>query len=322
MLGRLLVNRLRPGGPLGLVPRDRRTIGEPSTDGVPQRLGDRDAAVLLVAPLHDRPGRLCGARRADRLLPGVDEPVVHLPVLPLQLGHAPSGQRVAFERLQAHALGLLVEVHPELHDQRAIVGERLLELGDPPQLEVELDPRHAAVGAVDDRARIPRVQEKAEAAPGRQLPPESPLLGPLALLVRGIAERPRRNPARIHPGVEQVDGLAFASAVDAGEDHEHGKRCRAQLLLRTEQGRPECGQALLVRLLRERSSDFSGFEHGSPAGFVGAMIGAALEHCQRRHLPLCQVHDPRDARSTASGFEGREQGSEAAAGRGGDKRWR
>ena len=79
----------------------------------------------------DRPGRPARAGPLDDPFGRGDELVAHAPVLPLQLGDAPARELVALEFLQTLLVRVAAEVHPELENQRAVVGKRLLELRDP-----------------------------------------------------------------------------------------------------------------------------------------------------------------------------------------------
>ena len=73
----------------------------------------------------------------DGPLRGRDELVVHSPVLPLQLAHAPPREGIAFELLQPFLLSRSSKVHPELQDQGSILGKWPLEVGDPIELLIE-----------------------------------------------------------------------------------------------------------------------------------------------------------------------------------------
>ena len=152
---------------------------------------------------------------------GLDEAVVELPVVPLLARDAPARERIAVQLLEPLLLRPLVEVHPELQDQRAVVGERPLELDDLVEARAELGAAQPPLDAIDERPGVPGAQEEADPPLRRQVAPEAPVLRPLALLVRRRAVCPRHQPARIHPFVEQVDDLALARAVHSAEEHDH-----------------------------------------------------------------------------------------------------
>ncbi len=68
-----------------------------------------------------------------------------------------------------------------------------------------------------------------------------------ALLLGWIAEGTGDDPSRIHPGIQQIDGLALAGAVDAGEhDDDRKTRLPRELALHVEQLGAEHGHERLV----------------------------------------------------------------------------
>ena len=225
---------------------------------------DSDAAKCLVDAFDDDPGRLNGAGAPERALGGRHELVIHLPVLPLALGHAPPGQLILLERPQPFLLFALPEVHPELEDEGAAVGQVALERGNSRQLPIELRDADSAVDAIEDGTRIPRAGEQPDATAWRQVAPVPPVLRPLALLVGGLMVGARHDPARVHPGVQEVDGLARTRAVDAGEDDNQRELRRRQLSLDFEQLRAKDRNLLLERILLDRAPEFGSFEHASP----------------------------------------------------------
>ena len=177
----------------------------------------------------------------------------------------PPLQRVLLERLQPLLLRLLAQVHPELHDDRAVVGQRPLEGGNLVEQRVELRRASCAGHAVENRRGIPGAQEHREAAARGQVAPVAPQPRPLALLTRRVGVAACDDPARVHPLVEQVGRLALARRIDAGEqDDDRERRGLAELLLHGEQFRPQLRDLRLVVALRELSPDFGGFKHGVP----------------------------------------------------------
>jgi hypothetical protein len=121
-------------------------------NGISDRRRDRDAAIRFVHAFDDSPWRLDRTRAPQGALGGRHELVVHPPVLPLTLRHAPPGQRVLLERSQALFLRALPEVHPELQDQRAVVGQVALERCNTGELPVELRRADAAIDAIEHGA--------------------------------------------------------------------------------------------------------------------------------------------------------------------------
>ena len=101
------------------------------------------------------------------------------------------------------------------------------------------------------------------------------MLRPLAFLVRRLGECAGEDVARIHPFVEQVDGLALARAVDAGDQDQYGK---ATLLL----------EVLEVILGIEQRLAQPCF-----LGPVGGLADAVIEICGFEHEP-CRNAWPTD----------------------------
>ena len=210
--------RRRPVAAAGLAP-PRRAAGHPIADGA----RDDKTAVPLVGSVHQRPRRLARIRQPHSRGLGLDQLVVRPRLAPLLGGDPPARQGVTFQRLEPRPLRVALEVHHELQDQRAVVGEQLLEARDSLQLAPELRGRGHAMSTPVDRRGVPRVHEDANLALRRQVAPEAPVFRTLALLVGGLPIGVRVQPARVHPLVQQVDGLALAGAVDAGKQHDDGK---------------------------------------------------------------------------------------------------
>ena len=230
-------------------------------DGLEDGRRNRQASISFVDPFDDRPRRLHRAGPLQSALGGRDELVVHPPVLPLPLGHAPARQRILLELAQMLLLSVLPQVHPELEDQRTVVGERPLEAADAIELLVELRAAVAAIDTIEKRTRVPRAEEQAEAALPGEVAPVAPVLGTLALFIGRLAICACDDPARIHPLVQQIDGFSFACTVDSLEDDDDREPCVRQLPLRFEQLYPQRGNPRLVVLFGDRSSKFRRFEH-------------------------------------------------------------
>lgn len=198
------------------------------------------------------------------MLGGIGEPVVLAEQVPLAVTHAPPGAFVGRERLEPFALLLLGEVKPELHQQHAFVTEHLLEavhLGD---ALVELGLADGAERAVENGLAVPRAEEDADAPLRRQPLPETPHGRPRALLVAGLVERVRDDVARVHPLVEQVDGLALACAFDATDEYQHGELLLLEHpVLRGEQGLAQLRLLLLPGGFVDFVGDGGGLEHAT-----------------------------------------------------------
>ena len=129
--------------------RGAAAVGKCFADGIPDRRRDRQASVGLVHAFDDRPGCNDGAGALQRALRGCHEAVVEAPVFPLQRAHPPSREGILYERPKARLLRRFRQVHPELQDQRAVIGECALEAGDALELLVEVGAAAAAVDAIE-----------------------------------------------------------------------------------------------------------------------------------------------------------------------------
>ena len=219
-------------------------------------------AIARVGALDHDPRRVGGAGLAQRAFAHLVELVVQPEMLPVALGHAPARLRVLLQCLQALLLALLGEVEPELEDERALVGEHLLEAHVLFHRLVERGVAGLAVGARQNRLRVPRAEEDANAALGRQLAPEVRHRRVPALVLGRLGQGVGGDVARVHPFLEQVDGLALAGAVHAVDEDEHGKARRVeQLVLRPEQRLAQLRQLALVGALVDRVAKLGGFEH-------------------------------------------------------------
>src|SRR6185437_12263139 len=89
---------------------------------------------------------------------------------------------------------------------------------------------------------------------------------------------------RVHPFVEQVDGLALAGAVDAvHQDHDGKLRALEELVLQLQKARAQPRLLALVLRLLQLVADLGGLEHGpNRTGGRDARAGArafrALAH--------------------------------------------
>ena len=156
---------------------------QPLADRISDHGRERQAAIALIGAFHDGPRGVGETRLGDHLFSSVDEPTVHLPVLPLLLRDAPASQRIFLESFQPGLLRALVEMHPKLQDERAVVGEAALEVDDLVEPRTELGPVDPPANSVDQRTGVPRAQEEPDAALRRQVAPEAPVLRTLAALL-------------------------------------------------------------------------------------------------------------------------------------------
>ena len=151
-------------------------------------------------------------------------------------------QRVSLsflERDEPLLLRLLGEVEPELHEDRAVVDEHLLERPDPIEIGGELAVGHPIHHPADNRVGVPAAEEHADLPLRWERPPEAPHLGAEALGLGGGAERAGSHVARIEPFIEQVHRLALARAVDAVDEHDDREGLVGEeLVLCLEGGRP------------------------------------------------------------------------------------
>ena len=156
-------------------------------------------------------------------------------------------------------------MHPELDDDRAIVGQRSLEGGNLVEQRVEFRRAGAPCDAIENRRGIPGAEKDGDAPARGQVAPVPPQPRTLTLIARRVGIAPGEDPAGIHPLVEQVGRLALARCVDASEQDDHReRRGLEQLLLRGEQLRAQLRNLCFVIALRELSTDFGGFKHGVP----------------------------------------------------------
>src|SRR5207237_392897 len=93
--------------------------------------------------------------------------------------------------------------------------------------------------------------------------PEAPHRWMRGFLVGRMTECMRVNVTRVHPFVEQIDGLAFAGSVSSAHDDNNRRARRPEkLVLSFEQRLAKLGLFALVATLVERVTKLRGFEHG------------------------------------------------------------
>src|SRR5208282_1902447 len=102
--------------------------------------------------------------------------------------------------------------------------------------ELKLRIADLAHDTIDNRIRVPRAEQNANVAFGRQRAPVAPHAWPLALLVGHLTEGMSKDVPRIHPFVEDIDGFTFACAIDAADDDNDRKALvLEQVVLRLKQ---------------------------------------------------------------------------------------
>ena len=131
--------------------------------------------------------------------------------------------RILLQALQARLELLLGQMEPELEDQCALVTEHALETLSIVDRLIQTCIADASINTCLEHLAIPVAEEDADAPLGRQLAPEAPLCRPLQLLIGGRHETLYLDATRVHPFVEQLDGFALASPLNAIDQNQHGK---------------------------------------------------------------------------------------------------
>jgi hypothetical protein len=268
----------RPGG--GILPR----MSDPTRPG----MGLARAAALLftagfsLAAAALVAGFLAGGRvaaalagavalgagaagAADEGLADGDELLVLVVELPVSLRHAPGGRRVPLQRLQPRLLLRLRQVEPVLQQQDALVHQHPLEAHDLGLRGLEGAAADAARDAVEDRRGVPGAEEHADPPLRRQRAPEAPHRRMRLFLLGRQAEAVHLDEGRVHPFGQRVDRLAFARALDAGDQDQHREaRIVLQRELRGEQRLAQLRLLAPALLLADAVVEFGGVEHGLP----------------------------------------------------------
>ncbi len=223
---------------------------------------DGQRAVFVIGALDDDPRRMRGIGHAQHMAGDLLQLVVGLDPLVAILGHPPGGMRIGFQRLQPLLLAIPGEMEPELEDERALVDQHRLETVDFVETLVHLVAFHLVGDAVGDRLRVPRTGEDADLALWRQRTPVAPHVGARALLVARLGKRQRRDVARIHPRIQQVDGFALAAAVDPADQYDDREFLLLQhVVLDVEQRRAQLGNFGLEGFLVDDVAEFCRFKH-------------------------------------------------------------
>ncbi len=97
---------------------------------------------------------------------------------------------------------------------------------------------------------------------GGSASPVAPHRRAIALLVRGGVEGAREDVARVHPLVEQVDGLALARPAHPGDQDDHRERAVFfQAVLDIQQVGAQLRHRAIENGLRDPATKFRGLEH-------------------------------------------------------------
>ena len=245
----------------------------------------------------------------DRVLGGLDVAVVLLEVLPVGLRHLPARGGVVLEAAEALAEPLLREVDPQLHDERPVLREHLLEEGDLGQHPVVAGAAQPAEGPLHERLGVPGAEEDADAAPRGQAHPVAPPPRPLPLLVGGRAEGVSVEPARVEPLEHALHRLALARAVGARQEHDDGHAGLLKLALRLEQPEAQLRHLGLELLLAHAAAELGGLEHDGilspaviPRSFVSPPPALSFRGAssRRRQLHSGSCVSPGDEESAVS----------------------
>ena len=231
--------RGRPGGdvPLQGPLQPDRDVG-----------ADLEAASADVASVDHAPRTSWGRRSGHQKVGGVHERVVHTLMLPVARMHPPRREWILRETSEPRFLLLLVQVHPVLEDECPIRCQRVLELGDPPGLRLQLGVVGAAVGALQKGLGVPGLQEDPHGSARRQVPPEAPEFGTLPLILGGARVGVRPDTPRVHPLGQEIGEISLSGPVDTGEDEENWEVRLRQARLCSEETLAERRYALLVFL--------------------------------------------------------------------------
>ena len=190
-------------------------------DRVEDGAGDALHPICCVGVVNDAPRRFRCVGQLRGALPGLHHVGVATEAAPLIGAGAPAAKRIRLERLQPLALRLPVDVEPDLDDGGAVVRQGALELRDAPHPAVEHLPAAPFLGDVEQRRTIPAAQKERHDAARRECAPVAPEAGSFQFLVGRLAPGPGFEPARVHPGVQFVGGLAPVDGLWTGKDDKH-----------------------------------------------------------------------------------------------------
>ena len=232
-------------------------VRQPPVERLQQQGAHREVAIVGIGAFDDHPRRFAGGGLAQRVFRHLTETSVHLVAFPVSIGHAPTGFRVLFQRLEALFLHVLGQMKPELEYQGAFGRQHALEMAQ--FLDRLLEGRRFGLAddPIDNRRGVPGAEQNADPSLWRQGTPKTPHRGTLGLFVRHFAEGTRDDMTRVHPLVEKIDRFALAGAVDATDDDDNGKPGAAkQIILRLQQRFAQFRLSLPVILLGDTVPDF------------------------------------------------------------------
>ena len=170
-------------------------------------------------------------------------------------------QWIFLQLAQPLLLRVLGQMHPELENQRAAIGQGLLEGFDALQALIKIGQRAAAIDVIENRQRIPGTQEQAHAPTGRQITPEAPVFRAVTLLIGRLAKGMGDQPSRIQPFMQLIDCLALACAIHPGKHHDHRKIGLAQCHLRHQQILTQERHLFVIIGFGQLALQFGGSEH-------------------------------------------------------------
>ncbi|RMN28854.1 hypothetical protein ALQ62_05520 [Pseudomonas coronafaciens pv. zizaniae] len=246
--------------------RERAGLGfdlvERSLHALQQQASHRQAAVIGVHAFDHVPRRVLAAGAAQHSLAEAHELAVGPGLLPVQRADAPAVQRVILEGLEAQLHLFFGQVKPELEDQRAFVTEHLFKAFGTADGLIEYRILVAAMHTILKHLAVPVAKENAHAPLGRQLSPVPPGRRVRQFFVGLLVEGAHLYQARVHPFVEQFDGLALASAFYAIDQHNDlPPGLLVKVYLRFQQRLAQLGQGRLVGFIVNGMTDFSRFKH-------------------------------------------------------------
>jgi len=154
-------------------------------------------------------------------------------------------------------------VKPEFEDQRTFITEHFFQaLGTGDGL-IETRVLYLPMYAALQHLAVPVAEKDTHAALGGQLPPVPPGRRAGQFLIGLLIEGTDFDQARVHPLIEQLDGLAFASTFDAINQDDHREALLLlQLVLHFQQRFTQGRHFGVVGVFVDGVTNFCGFEHG------------------------------------------------------------
>ena len=182
------------------------------------------------------------------------------------LRDTPPLQRIVLERLEALPLRRLAQVHPELHDDRAIVGQRPLEGGDLIEQRVELRGGESAAPPGRGSARNTRRSETSRGGRAEAGRASSATAAAVRAPRSTVActRASRSSAGSIHSFSRLTVSPFPAVSTPANRTMTGNDAWRSSCCTASSSDRRSRDLGFVVAL-RELSSDFSGFEHGAPS---------------------------------------------------------